>query len=43
MRKSISLRSETGTDASLVGANIAHQLKKKISYRRVVNKTIQSR
>ena len=30
-------------DASLVvGANIAHQLKKKISYRRVVNKTIQS-
>ena len=29
-------------NASLVGANIAHQLKKKISYRRVVNKTIQS-
>ena len=29
-------------DAALVGANIAHQLKKKISYRRVVNKTIQS-
>ena len=29
-------------DASLVGSNIAHQLKKKISYRRVVNKTIQS-
>ena len=29
-------------DASLVGANIAHQLKKKISYRRVVNKVIQS-
>ena len=28
-------------NASLVGANIAHQLKKKISYRRVVNKTIQ--
>ena len=28
--------------ASLVGANIAHQLKKKISYRRVVSKTIQS-
>ena len=29
-------------NASLVGANIAHQLKKKISYRRVVSKTIQS-
>ncbi len=29
-------------DAALVGANIAHQLVKKISYRRVVNKTIQS-
>jgi len=29
-------------DAALVGANIAHQLRKKISYRRVVNKTIQS-
>ena len=29
-------------NAALVGANIAHQLKKKISYRRVVNKTIQS-
>ena len=29
-------------DAALVGSNIAHQLKKKISYRRVVNKTIQS-
>lgn len=29
-------------DAALVGANIAHQLEKKISYRRVVNKTIQS-
>ena len=29
-------------DAALVGANIAHQLKKKISYRRVVNKSIQS-
>ncbi len=29
-------------DAALVGANIAHQLKKKISYRRVVNKAIQS-
>ena len=29
-------------DASLVGSNIAHQLKKKISYRRVVNKIIQS-
>ena len=29
-------------DASLVGSNIAHQLKKKISYRRVVNKVIQS-
>ncbi len=29
-------------DAALVGANIAHQLIKKISYRRVVNKTIQS-
>ncbi len=28
--------------AALVGANIAHQLVKKISYRRVVNKTIQS-
>ncbi len=29
-------------DAALVGANIAHQLQKKISYRRVVNKVIQS-
>tara|TARA_B100000929_G_scaffold211129_1_gene168383 strand:+ start:483 stop:1094 length:612 start_codon:yes stop_codon:yes gene_type:complete len=29
-------------DASLVGSNIAHQLKKKISYRRVINKVIQS-
>ncbi|NOZ74412.1 MAG: 30S ribosomal protein S3 [FCB group bacterium] len=29
-------------DAALVGANIAHQLIRKISYRRVVNKTIQS-
>ena len=29
-------------NASLVGANIAHQLRKKISYRRVVSKTIQS-
>lgn len=29
-------------DAALVGANIAHQLMKKISYRRVVNKAIQS-
>ena len=28
-------------DASLVGSNIAHQLKKKISYRRVVNKVLQ--
>ena len=29
-------------DASLVGSNIAYQLKKKISYRRVVNKVLQS-
>ena len=29
-------------NASLVGSNIAHQLKKKISYRRVVNKVLQS-
>jgi len=29
-------------DAALVGSNIAHQLMKKISYRRVVNKTMQS-
>jgi small subunit ribosomal protein S3 len=29
-------------DSALVGANIAHQLIKKISYRRVVNKAIQS-
>lgn len=29
-------------DAALVGSNIAHQLMKKISYRRVVNKAIQS-
>ncbi len=29
-------------DAALVGANIAYQLVKKISYRRVVNKAIQS-
>lgn len=29
-------------DAALVGNNIAHQLIKKISYRRVVNKAIQS-
>ena len=29
-------------DASLVGSNIAHQLKKKISYRRVVDKVLQS-
>ena len=29
-------------NAALVGSNIAHQLKKKISYRRVVNKTIQA-
>lgn len=29
-------------DAALVGANIAHQLVKKISYRRVVGKAIQS-
>jgi small subunit ribosomal protein S3 len=29
-------------NAALVGSSIAHQLKKKISYRRVVNKTIQS-
>ena len=29
-------------DASLVGSNIAHQLKKKISYRRVINKAMQA-
>ena len=29
-------------NAALVGANIAHQLQKKISYRRVVNKSIQT-
>jgi small subunit ribosomal protein S3 len=29
-------------NAALVGSNIAHQLLKKMSYRRVVNKTIQS-
>jgi small subunit ribosomal protein S3 len=29
-------------DAALVGANIAHQLQKKVSYRRVVSKVIQS-
>lgn len=29
-------------DAALVGSNIAHQIIKKISYRRVVNKAIQS-
>lgn len=29
-------------DAALVGSNIAHQLMKKMSYRRVVNKAIQS-
>jgi len=29
-------------DASLVGSNIAHQLKKKISYRRIINKAMQS-
>ena len=29
-------------DAALVGSNIAHQLMKKVSYRRVVNKAIQS-
>ena len=29
-------------DASLVGSNIAYQLKKKISYRRVLNKVLQS-
>ena len=29
-------------DAALVGSNIAHQLQKKVSYRRVVNKVIQS-
>ena len=29
-------------DAALVGANIAHQLQKKVSYRRVVSKAIQS-
>ncbi len=29
-------------EAALVGANIAHQLQKKISYRRVVSKVIQS-
>ena len=29
-------------DAALVGASIGHQLKKKISYRRVVNKAIQA-
>ena len=29
-------------DAALVGANIGHQLKKKISYRRVVNKAMQA-
>ena len=29
-------------DAALVGTNIAHQLTKKVSYRRVVNKVIQS-
>ena len=29
-------------DAALVGTNIGHQLKKKISYRRVVNKAIQA-
>ena len=29
-------------DAALVGSNIAHQLTKKVSYRRVVNKVIQS-
>ena len=29
-------------DAALVGANISHQLQKKVSYRRVVSKVIQS-
>ena len=29
-------------DAALVGSNIAHQLQKRVSYRRVVNKVIQS-
>ena len=29
-------------DAALVGANIGHQLRKKISYRRVINKAIQA-
>ena len=29
-------------DAALVGANIAHQLQKKVSYRRVVSKVIRS-
>ena len=29
-------------DAALVGANVGHQLKKKISYRRVINKSIQA-
>ena len=29
-------------DAALVGANIAHQLQKKVSYRRIINKVIQS-
>ena len=29
-------------DAALVGSNIGHQLQKKVSYRRVVNKVIQS-
>ena len=29
-------------DAALVGSNIAHQLTKKVSYRRVINKVIQS-
>jgi small subunit ribosomal protein S3 len=36
-------RSKTSElDAALVGSNIAQQLVKKISYRRVVNKAIQS-
>ena len=30
-------------DAALVGSNIGHQLQKKVSYRRVVNKVIQAK
>ena len=42
VQTNISVTKRPELDAALVGANIAHQLIKKISYRRVVSKAIQA-